>query len=313
MIRPKFKRCAWKRGTQKRGLKSFPWNRCPNLGYCIWHLVLQWIWITAPFRRLYNFTRFLEGFRGSCNNKAWSKSKSTDVNWPEIQLRHHLPPVFRQGTSAVKHICLSHHPCRDLQFLTADINANPHLVSPSSFTWLCGQVHRNLLSKFTGQVVELFDEEFRHLYALSKPVRGPKSPPRTMPFLFSKSWAPQRSLPYSNEESANTLSDPFSSLSAGSTHQTKQTPRTLIFSSNFTPQSPLHRVNSFHSYVSFTAPPPQKAIQANYYQPHYVADNSAVLYNNMNIYRPIRLRQEEPNRTGLSSPWRCLHKANLFA
>uniref|UniRef100_A0A8C0B1K7 Family with sequence similarity 83 member A n=1 Tax=Buteo japonicus TaxID=224669 RepID=A0A8C0B1K7_9AVES len=182
-----------------------------------------------------------------------------------------------------------------------------------SFTWLCGQVHRNLLSKFTGQVVELFDEEFRHLYALSKPVRGPKSPPRTMPFLFSKSWAPQRSLPYSNEESANTLSDPFSSFSAGSTHQTKQTPRTLIFSSNFTPQSPLHRVNSFHSYVSFTAPPPQKAIQANYYQPHYVADNSAVLYNNMNIYRPIRLRQEEPNRTGLSSPWRCLHKANLFA
>ncbi|XP_064010299.1 protein FAM83A [Pogoniulus pusillus] len=181
-----------------------------------------------------------------------------------------------------------------------------------SFTWLCGQVHRNLLSKFTGQVVELFDEEFRHLYALSKPVRGPKSPPRTMPFLFSKSWAPQRSLPDSNEESANTLSDPFSSLSTGSTHQTKQTPRTLMFSSNFSPQSPLHRVNSFHSYVSFTPPPPQAAIQANYYQPHHVADNSAVLYNNMNVYRPIRLRQEEPNRTGLSSPWRCLHKANLF-
>ncbi|XP_009483764.2 protein FAM83A [Pelecanus crispus] len=181
-----------------------------------------------------------------------------------------------------------------------------------SFTWLCGQVHRNLLSKFTGQVVELFDEEFRHLYALSKPVRGPKSPPRTMPFLFSKSWAPPRSLPDSNEGSTNTLSNPFSSLSAGSTHQTKQRPRTLIFS-NFSPQSPLHRVNSLPSYVSFTLPPPQKAIQANYYQPHYVADNATVLYNNMNIYRPIRLRQEEPNRTGLSSPWRCLHKANLFA
>uniref|UniRef100_A0A8C3Q4T5 Family with sequence similarity 83 member A n=1 Tax=Geospiza parvula TaxID=87175 RepID=A0A8C3Q4T5_GEOPR len=57
-----------------------------------------------------------------------------------------------------------------------------------SFTWLCGQVHRNLLSKFTGQVVELFDEEFRHLYALSKPVRGPKTPPRSLPFLFSRSW-----------------------------------------------------------------------------------------------------------------------------
>ncbi|NXT02628.1 FA83A protein, partial [Jacana jacana] len=182
-----------------------------------------------------------------------------------------------------------------------------------SFTWLCGQVHRNLLSKFTGQVVELFDEEFRHLYALSKPVRGPKSPPRTMPFLFSKSWAPQRSLPDSDEGSANTLSDPFSSLSAGSNHQSKQTPRTPMFSSNFAPQPPLHRVNSFHSYVSFTPPPPQKPIPANYYQPHYVPDNSPVLYNNVNVYRPMRLRQEEPNRTGLSSPWRCLHKANLFA
>ncbi|XP_014820775.1 PREDICTED: protein FAM83A [Calidris pugnax] len=182
-----------------------------------------------------------------------------------------------------------------------------------SFTWLCGQVHRNLLSKFTGQVVELFDEEFRHLYALSKPVRGPKSPPRTMPFLFSKSWAPQRSLPDSDQGSANTLSDPFSSLSAGSNHQGKQTPRTPMFSNTFPPQSPLHRVNSFHGYVSFTPPPPQKPISANYYQPHYAPDNSPVMYNNMNVYRPMRLRQEEPNRTGLSSPWRCLHKANLFA
>ncbi|XP_032038869.1 protein FAM83A [Aythya fuligula] len=183
-----------------------------------------------------------------------------------------------------------------------------------SFTWLCGQVHRNLLSKFTGQVVELFDEEFRHLYALSKPVRGPKSPPRTMPFLFRTSWAPQRSLPDSNEGSANTLSDPLSSLSTGSNHQNQQTPRTLIFSSNLAPQSPLHRVNSFHSFVSFTpSPPAQPAVQPNYYQPHYAPDSSAVLYNTMNIYRPVRVRQEEPNRTGLNSPWRCLHKGNLFA
>ncbi|NXU80325.1 FA83A protein, partial [Oreotrochilus melanogaster] len=184
-----------------------------------------------------------------------------------------------------------------------------------SFTWLCGQVHRNLLSKFTGQVVELFDEEFRHLYALSKPVRGPKSPPRAVPFLFSRSWASPPSLPDSNEGSPNTLSDDFSSLSAGSPHQTKRPPRTLMCSSssNFGPQSPLHRVNSFHSHVSFTHPPPQMATPANYYLPHYMADNSPALYSNMNLYRPIRVRQEEPNRTGLSSPWRCLHKANLFA
>lgn len=204
-------------------------------------------------------------------------------------------------------------PAGDLQFLMAGINSNPSLVSPSSFTWLCGQVHRNLLSKFTGQVVELFDEEFRHLYALSKPVRGPKTPPRSLPFLFSRSWAAPRSLPYSDQGSANTLSDSFSSLSAGSTHHSKQSPRTPIFNSNFAPPSPLQRVNSFHSYVSFTPPPAQKAIQPNYYPPHYMAENSTVPYNNMNIYRPMRLRQEEPNRTGLSSSWRCLHKANLFA
>ncbi|EPY84799.1 hypothetical protein CB1_000444033 [Camelus ferus] len=46
------------------------------------------------------------------------------------------------------------------------------LCGSYSFTWLCGHVHRNILSKFTGQAVELFDEEFRHLYASSKPVMG---------------------------------------------------------------------------------------------------------------------------------------------
>ncbi|XP_015421779.1 PREDICTED: protein FAM83A [Myotis davidii] len=30
-----------------------------------------------------------------------------------------------------------------------------------SFTWLCGHVHRNILSKFTGPAVALFDQEFR--------------------------------------------------------------------------------------------------------------------------------------------------------
>ncbi|KAM8811086.1 protein FAM83A [Eudromia elegans] len=174
-----------------------------------------------------------------------------------------------------------------------------------SFTWLCGQVHRNLLSKFTGQVVELFDEEFRHLYALSKPVMGAKSPPRMGPVLLSAVWTTRRSPSDSSPGSANTLSDAFSSLSAGSP---KRAPPAPLRSSGFVAPSPLRRVNSFHSYVPFTLPP--QALPAPYYQPHY--DSTALLYSNMNIYRPIRLRQEEPNRTGLNSPWRCLHKANLF-
>ncbi|XP_067904959.1 protein FAM83C [Heterodontus francisci] len=39
-----------------------------------------------------------------------------------------------------------------------------------SFTWLSGQVHLNFVSLSTGQVVRAFDDEFRCLYAESKPI-----------------------------------------------------------------------------------------------------------------------------------------------
>ncbi|XP_074243201.1 protein FAM83A isoform X4 [Saimiri boliviensis] len=85
-----------------------------------------------------------------------------------------------------------------------------------SFTWLCGHVHRNILSKFTGQAVELFDEEFRHLYASSKPVMGLRSPRLVAP-------APPRAVPAngrlsssSGSASDRTSSNPFSGSSAGS-------------------------------------------------------------------------------------------------
>ncbi|XP_012307013.1 protein FAM83A isoform X2 [Aotus nancymaae] len=85
-----------------------------------------------------------------------------------------------------------------------------------SFTWLCGHVHRNILSKFTGQAVELFDEEFRHLYASSKPVMGLRSPRLVAP-------APPRAAPANGRLSSSsgpasdrTSSNPFSGCSAGS-------------------------------------------------------------------------------------------------
>ncbi|XP_067386320.1 protein FAM83A [Emydura macquarii macquarii] len=174
-----------------------------------------------------------------------------------------------------------------------------------SFTWLCGQVHRNFLSKFTGQVIELFDEEFRHLYTLSKPVMGMKSPTHTVPFLLNKSTTTQGSLTNSsNPGSANTPSDPFSSLSANSAYPTKQPSRTPVYSSNPTSQSPLHRGNSFPGYTSFMSTQPQKIIQTNFYQWQYVADTPAVLYNNVNIYRPMQLRQDDVNRPWLNPVWR---------
>ncbi|TFK12414.1 barrier-to-autointegration factor [Platysternon megacephalum] len=175
------------------------------------------------------------------------------------------------------------------------------------------KVHRNFLSKFTGQVVELFDEEFRHLYALSKPVMGLRSPTHTVPFLLNTSTTTQGSLTSSsNQGSANTPSDPFSSLSANSTYQTKQPPSTHVYSSTPTSQSTLHRGNSFHGYTSFMSTQPWKTIQTNYYQWQHVADTPALLYNNVNIYKPMRFRQDDVNRSRLNPLWRCLHKANLI-
>ncbi|XP_042320917.1 protein FAM83A [Sceloporus undulatus] len=183
-----------------------------------------------------------------------------------------------------------------------------------SFTWLCGQVHRNFLSKFTGQVVELFDEEFRHLYASSKPVAELRPPSHTSLFLLNKSTAAtQGSLTNSsNLGSIHTPSDPFSCLSNNSGSASRQPVKTPVYNIHPMSPSPLNRVHSFHGYTTFMTTPPPHGIQVNYYQRQYVADSPAVLYNNINIYRPIRMRQEDINRAQMNPVWRCLHKANLL-
>ncbi|KAH0617458.1 hypothetical protein JD844_015709 [Phrynosoma platyrhinos] len=184
-----------------------------------------------------------------------------------------------------------------------------------SFTWLSGQVHRNFLSKFTGQVVELFDEEFRHLYALSKPMAGLRPPSHTSLFMLNKSTAAtQGSLTNSSHlGSIHTPSDPFSCLSNNSGSASRQSVRTPVYNIHPTVSpSPLNRVHSFHGYTTFMTTPPPHGIQVNYYQRQYVADSPAVLYNNINIYRPIRMRQEDIKRAQMNPVWRCLHKANLL-
>nr|XP_013005424.1 protein FAM83A isoform X2 [Cavia porcellus] len=94
-----------------------------------------------------------------------------------------------------------------------------------SFSWLCGHVHRNILCKFTGQAVELFEEEFRHLYASSKPLMGLKSPrpaaplqPRAVPSTSNGHLSSD-----SRSTSDRTSSNPFSSPSVGS-NPPEQTP-----------------------------------------------------------------------------------------
>ncbi|XP_044277752.1 protein FAM83A [Varanus komodoensis] len=183
-----------------------------------------------------------------------------------------------------------------------------------SFTWLCGQVHRNFLSKFTGQVVELFDEEFRHLYAMSKPVAGLRPPSHTSLLLLNKSTAAtQGSLPSSSTRGhMRTPSDPFSCPSNSSLSANQPPPRAPVYNSQSTPLSPLTRVHSFHGYTTFMAAPPPNGVQVNYYQRQYITDSPAILYNNINIYRPVRVRQEGVSRAQMNPVWQCLHKANLM-
>uniref|UniRef100_G1PNG4 Family with sequence similarity 83 member A n=2 Tax=Myotis lucifugus TaxID=59463 RepID=G1PNG4_MYOLU len=92
-----------------------------------------------------------------------------------------------------------------------------------SFTWLCGHVHRNILSKFTGQAVALFDQEFRHLYAASQPVMGLKCPRLVAPLppRAGRSPPPGRLSGSSCSASGRLSSNPFSSPSTGSNPQNR--------------------------------------------------------------------------------------------
>ncbi|XP_029779529.1 protein FAM83A isoform X2 [Suricata suricatta] len=156
-----------------------------------------------------------------------------------------------------------------------------------SFTWLCGHVHRNILSKFTGPAVELFDEEFRHLYASSKPVMGPKSPRLAAPLQprAGHSPPPGRLSGSSCSASDHTASNPFSSPSTGSNPQNQ----TLSASSG--PGSPLApnpppppRLQPHHGPWGALSPPTHFSPR-----PH----DTPAPYSNLNAYRPTRLQLEQ--------------------
>lgn len=157
----------------------------------------------------------------------------------------------------------------------------PSLSPPShSFTWLCGHVHRNILSKFTGQAVELFDEEFRHLYASSKPVLGLKSPGLAEPL---QPRAGHSAPPGRLSGSSRSASDPFSSPSTGSNPQN----RSLSVSSG--PGSPLApnpppppRFQLYHGLCGALSP------QARFSpRPH---DGLRALYSDLHACRPLQLQ-----------------------
>ncbi|XP_074057676.1 protein FAM83A [Macrotis lagotis] len=191
------------------------------------------------------------------------------------------------------------------------------LTGSYSFSWLCGQVHRNFLSKFTGQAVELFEEEFRHLYYSSTPVMGQRSPGLVRPLqLKGGSKFPQDSFTGgSSPSSDHTASDPFSNPSSGSnphhplSHAVHSGP-----SSPSTPTAPLTRVHSFNNgrnYIPWAPLSPQ----ASYQMRHYTTDYPVGLYSKLNVYNgPGRFRLEEMGLGARLAPgWRPFSKLHLVS
>ncbi|XP_048215128.1 protein FAM83A [Perognathus longimembris pacificus] len=154
-----------------------------------------------------------------------------------------------------------------------------------SFSWLCGHVHRNILSKFTGQAVELFDEEFCHLYASSKPLMGLKSPRLVAPLQPS---TPNGHLSDSScSASDHTSSNPFSSSSTGSNAHNQSLSTSSGPGSPLTPNPPA--APRFQPYVSpWRAPAAPAPFPA---RPH--DSPPAAVYSNLKAYRPTRLQLEQ--------------------
>ncbi|KAL6032965.1 hypothetical protein STEG23_010954 [Scotinomys teguina] len=158
-----------------------------------------------------------------------------------------------------------------------------------SFSWLCGHVHRNILSKFTGQAVELFDEEFRRLYASSKPVMGLRSPRLVAPLRPSKGpGTPNGRLSGSSgSTSDHTSSNPFSNLS------THSNPLNQSMSTSSGPGSPLApippavpRLQPYHSPRRTVAP---QALLV----PMRSHEGAPTPYSSFMAYRPTRLQLQQ--------------------
>ncbi|MEE6463209.1 hypothetical protein FKM82_005819 [Ascaphus truei] len=183
-----------------------------------------------------------------------------------------------------------------------------------SFTWLSGQVHRNFLSKFSGEVVELFDEEFRHLYGSSKPVMGLKSPAPMAPVLTRENSGVSSMTDSSTQESANTTSEPLSSSSTNSVSHASQRPKSPVYTTPV--HTPLQRIHSFHGYTALRSPPPQTSYQPSYpiaqYQRTYTPESPTFLFNNnVNMYRSFRNRREDFNSSRFTQGWRSFSRPTL--
>ncbi|KAM7075433.1 protein FAM83A [Molossus nigricans] len=157
-----------------------------------------------------------------------------------------------------------------------------------SFTWLCGHVHRNILSKFTGPAVQLFDEEFRHLCAFSQPVMGLKSPRLDAPLQprAGRSPPPRRLSGSSWSASDQMSSNPFGSPSTGSNPQDRSLSRSSGPSSPLAPNPPLPpRLQPYHGLWGALTPQAHFSLRAH--------DGPLALYSKLSAHRPMRLQLEQ--------------------
>ncbi|CAH7115009.1 protein FAM83A [Phodopus roborovskii] len=166
-----------------------------------------------------------------------------------------------------------------------------------SFSWLCGHVHRNILSKFTGRAIELFDEEFRRLYASSKPVMGLKSPKLAVP--VPKGAANDRLSCSSGSASGRTSSNPFSSLSSDSNPLNHSRPISPRPGSALTPIPPAVPRSQLYQGPRRALAPQTLLV------PMRPPEGAPPLYSSFVAYRPTQLQLQQLSLAPRAiHPWR---------
>ncbi|XP_041102678.1 protein FAM83A [Polyodon spathula] len=126
------------------------------------------------------------------------------------------------------------------------IDCSSVLAGSYSFSWLSGQVHRNLVVLFTGCIVKLFDVEFRQLYAISKPVTD-------LCYAASDSWITETVSPtgtrFTNHQDFNPHSEPCTTLSGYSGPTIKSQPQGAVecrFQHIKLPVTSGHQLNNYN-------------------------------------------------------------------
>uniref|UniRef100_H3AM77 Family with sequence similarity 83 member A n=1 Tax=Latimeria chalumnae TaxID=7897 RepID=H3AM77_LATCH len=165
------------------------------------------------------------------------------------------------------------------------------LAGSYSFTWLSAHVHRHFITRFSGYIVKQFDEEFHHLYALSKPVIGSDMLQKNPMFLQSNTGSSMAS----KMETSCTPSDTFNTSYCYSGRQSKETLSKSLLSSTSPLKMPAQRTSSFHDQLGHKLPPRPSYFQAQFHQRNYTSERPApaILFYNFNTFSTTRVKQKQ--------------------